>query len=85
MYRLDGEGENFVKIQVVLSELKKVDLLMERLRDRLVKQTSATTAAGQTEQENTFFGDMVAFLRRKLREVVAGLQSDLKMDFGDVV
>ena len=85
MYRLDGEGENFVKIQVVLSELKKVDLLMERLRDRFVKQTSATTAAGQTEQENTFFGDMVAFLRRKLREVVAGLQSDLKMDFGDVV
>ena len=77
VYRLDGEGENFVKMQVVLSELKKLDLLMERLRERF-RNT-------QTEQENTFFGDLISFLRRKLREVVAGLQEDLKMDFGDVV
>ena len=86
MYRLDGEGENFVKIQVVLNELKKVDLLMERLRDRYVRQPSTTTtAAGQTQQEQSFFGDVIAFLRKKLREVVTGLQRDLKMDFGEVV
>ncbi|KAL9637152.1 MAG: hypothetical protein Q9164_002376 [Protoblastenia rupestris] len=75
-YRLDGEDEDAVKMQVVLNELKKVDLLMAKFAERF--------RALQVQQESTFYGELIMFLRRKLREVVGELQRDLKMEFADV-
>ena len=70
-YRLDGADEESVKRQVTLNELRKLDGLVAR-----ISQTS-----GHTQQEARFYGDLVLFLRRRLREIVEELQRDLRMEF----
>ncbi|KAL9126314.1 MAG: hypothetical protein Q9217_004614 [Psora testacea] len=76
-YRLDGEDEDAVKMQVVLNELKKVDMLMVRFGERF--------RALQTKHESAFYRDLITFLRRNLRQVVEELQKDMRMEFADVV
>ncbi|MCJ1453998.1 hypothetical protein MMC28_004348 [Mycoblastus sanguinarius] len=75
-YRLEGEDEDAVKMQVVLNELRKVDTLMARFGERFREM--------RAKQESAFYGDLISFLRKKLREVVGALQRDLKMEFADV-
>ncbi|KAL9100801.1 MAG: hypothetical protein Q9163_003867 [Psora crenata] len=76
-YRLDGDDEDSVKTQVVLNELKRVDILMARFGDRFL--------AIKARQESAFYGELIMFLRRKLREVVGELQKDLNLNFADIV
>ena len=72
-FRLDDADEKCVKIQVALNELKKVDALLAR-----ICQTSYSSHA---QQEARLYGDLMTFLRRKIRDIVDELQRDLRMDF----
>lgn len=72
-FRLDGADEKCVKIQVALNELKKVDSLLAR-----ICQTSYSSHA---QQEARLYGDLMTFLRRKIRDIVDELQRELRMDF----
>ncbi|KAG8527338.1 uncharacterized protein KY384_007490 [Bacidia gigantensis] len=96
-YELDSSDDDLVKIHVVLSELRKVDSVLSAFGDRFQK---LVTAAGMPKEpgeevqrveregtaaaEGTFYGEVIVFLRRKLRSVVEGLQKEIRMEFADV-
>ncbi|MCJ1469423.1 hypothetical protein MMC07_008056 [Pseudocyphellaria aurata] len=69
-YKLDGAEEEQVKLQVILSELRKVDGLMARFQERF--------CAGPVKHEARVYNEMVVFLRRRFRDIVEGLQRDLQ-------
>lgn len=69
-YKLDGAEEEQVKLQVILSELRKVDSLMARFQERF--------CTGPVKHEARVYNELVMFLRRRLRDIVEGLQKDLQ-------
>lgn len=69
-YELDGAEEEQIKLQVVLSELRKVDSIMARYQQRF--------CGGGVKHEARVYGELVTFLRRRLRDIVEGLQKDLQ-------
>lgn len=69
-YKLDGAEEEQVKLQVVLSELRKMDSLMARYQERF--------CLGPVKHEARVYHELVTFLRRRLRDIVEGLQRDLQ-------
>lgn len=69
-YRLDGAEEEQVKLQVILSELRKVDSLMPRFQERF--------CIGPVKQEARMYHELVSFLLRQLKDTVEGLQRDLQ-------
>lgn len=69
-YKLDGAEEEQVKLQVIISELRKVDGLMARFQDRF--------CIGPVKHEARVYNEIVMFLRRRLRDVGEGLQRDLQ-------
>lgn len=76
-YRLDGEDEKVVKIQVALNELKKIDVLLARI--------PGTQSGSSDKLAIIVNGDLTTFLRRRLREVGMELQRELGKDFGDEI
>lgn len=69
-YRLDSaEGEQ-IKKQVILSELRKVDGLLVKFQERF--------CTGPTKHEARICSELATFLRRRLRDIVEGLQRDLQ-------
>ena len=75
-YRLDDADEKCVKLQVALNELKKVDSLIAKMCQIL---------SSYAQQEARIYGDLMTFLRRRLREIIEELQRDLRVDFVDGV
>lgn len=69
-YKLDGAEEEQVKLQVILSELRKVDGLVSRFQDRF--------CIGPVKHEARVYNELVLLLRRRLRDIVEGLQRDLQ-------
>lgn len=69
-YKLDGAEEEQVKLQVILSEMRKVDGLMAKFQERF--------CIGPVKHEARVYGELVTFLRRRLRDIVEGLQRDLQ-------
>lgn len=70
VYKLDGAEEEQVKLQVILSELRKMDGLMARYHERF--------CLGPVKHEARVYHELVTFLRRRLRDIVEGLQRDLQ-------
>lgn len=75
-YGLDDADEKCVRIQVALNELKKVDALVAKMCQMF---------SSRAQQEARLYGDLMAFLRRNLSEVVEELQRDLRLEFTDGV
>lgn len=68
-YKLEGAEEEQIKLQVILSELRKVDGLIGRFQVRF--------CAGPVKHEARVYGELVTFLRRRLRDIVESLQRDI--------
>lgn len=77
-FRLDSADEKAVKIQVALSELKKIDALVARI-------PLMETGGGDQLGAARVYGDVTAFLRRRLREIGEELQREVERDFGEEV
>lgn len=75
-FRLDGADEKAVKIQVALSELKKIDVLVARIPQMEIGGGDKSGAA-------RVYGDVTAFLRRRVREIGEELQREVGRDFGE--
>lgn len=75
-FRLDGADEKAVKIQVALSELKKIDVLVARIPQMEIGGSDKSGAA-------RVYGDVTAFLRRRVREIGEELQREVGRDFGE--
>lgn len=69
-YKLDSAEEDQIKKQVILSELRKVDGLMAKFQERF--------CAGSAKHETRIYSELATFLRRRLRDIVEGLQRDLQ-------
>ena len=72
-YRLDSAEEEQIKMQVVLNELRKVDGLLGKFQERF--------GAGPPKHEARIYNELATFLRRKLRDIVEGLQRDLQLGY----
>lgn len=70
-YRLDSAEEEQIKKQVILSELRKVDGLMAKFQERF--------CTGSIKHEARIYSELATFLRRRLRDIVEGLQRDLQL------
>ena len=75
-FRLDGADEKAVKIQVALSELKKIDGLVARIPQMEIGGGDKSGAA-------RVYADVTAFLRRRVREIGEELQREVGRDFGE--
>lgn len=69
-YKLDGAEGEHVKLQVVLGDLRKVDSIMIKFQKRF--------CVGPVKHEARVYSELVTFLRRRLRDIVEGLQKDLQ-------
>lgn len=69
-YQLDGAEEEQVKLQVILSELRKMESLMTRYQQLF--------CLGPVKHETRVYHELVTFLRRRMRDIVEGLQRDLQ-------
>ena len=69
-YKLDSAEEEQIKKQVILSELRKVDGLMAKFQEKF--------CIGPIKHEARIYSELTTFLRRRLRDIVEGLQRDLQ-------
>lgn len=87
-YKLDGEEEKKMKVQVVLGELRKVGKLVERFSERFCPKGAATTTTttavkgepGSTEfeRDREFLLSLESFLRTRMRETVQETMEEFK-------
>ena len=69
-YQVDRAEEEQIKLQVVLNDLRKVDSIMAKFQKRF--------CVGPVRHETRVYGELVTFLRRRLRDIQEGLQKDLQ-------
>lgn len=67
-YKLDGEYEEKMKVQLVLGELRKVEMLVENFGERFCK--------GFERDHNGVYSALETFLRSRLRETVEELRNE---------
>lgn len=69
-YEIDRVDEEQFKLQVILSRLRIVDDLMARFQERF--------GVWPVMHEARVYGELITFLRKRLREIAEGLQRELQ-------